>query len=353
LLVRADGKGVFVPLSVVLLGIGAFVATLALIPLTQRVALLNDVTSLPRSDRLHSRPTPYLGGVAIVLVAAAASPFIGEWQTEAGVIILGALLLGVVGLLDDLHNLQPAPRLIAEVLAALLAASVGAHVEIFGGVIDIVLTVVWFVAVTNAFNLVDNMDGAAGGIASATAVALAITAGLGDQVLVGGLAAVVAGSCVAFLFYNWHPARIFMGDAGALPLGYLLAAIALKLRFPVEHFASVTAIVLFTAPALFDTTLVVISRVARHRPIYIGATDHASHRLLRLGIPTRSVAALITLASAVCAGLGVAVGRGTLPALPTAVPVALVGVLGLVALLRLPAEATATTNPHGTPAHLD
>ncbi len=341
------------PASVVVLGIGAFVATLALIPLTQRVAILNDVTATPRVDRLHTQPTPYLGGVAIVLVAAAASPFVGEWQTEAAVIIGGALLLGVVGLLDDLRNLPPAPRLIAEVSAALFAASVGAHVEIFGGVIDLVLTVVWFVGVTNAFNLVDNMDGAAGGIASATAVALAVTAGLGGQILVGGLAAVVAGSCLAFLIYNWHPARIFMGDAGALPLGYLLAAIALKLRFPVEHFASVTAIVLFTAPALFDTTLVVISRVARHRPIYIGATDHASHRLLRLGIPTRTVASIIMLASAVCAGLGVAVGRGTIPALPTAIPVAIIGVVGLVVLLRLPAVAPAPMSTHGTPAHFD
>lgn len=341
------------PLSVVVLGIGAFVATLVVIPLAQRVAVLKNLTAAPRADRLHSEPTPYLGGVAIVLVAAAASPFVGEWQTEAAVIIGGALLLGVVGLLDDLHNLRPAPRLIAEVAAALLAASVGAHVEIFGGAADIALTVVWFVGVTNAFNLVDNMDGAAGGIASATAVALAVTAGLGGQVLVGGLAAVVAGSCLAFLIYNWHPARIFMGDAGALPLGYLLAAIALKLRFPVEHFASITAIVLFTAPALFDTTLVVISRLAQHRPIYIGGTDHTSHRLLRLGVKPRVVATLITLVSAATAGLGVAVGRGRLPAFGVATPMALIAVCGLAALLRLPASAPEPTTLYGAPARLD
>jgi UDP-GlcNAc:undecaprenyl-phosphate GlcNAc-1-phosphate transferase len=226
-------------------------------------------------------------------------------------------------------------------------------VEIFGGAVDIVLTVIWFVGVTNAFNLVDNMDGAAGGIASATAVALMITAGLGGQILVGGMAAVVAGTCVAFLIYNWYPARIFMGDAGALPLGYLLAAIALKLRFPVAHFASVTAIVLFTAPALFDTALVVISRTARRVPVYNGGTDHTSHRLLRLGMPTRVVATVITLVSAACAGLGVLVGRGTLPALPVAVPLAVIATVGLAALLRLPATADALTTTHGAAAHLD
>ena len=336
-----------------MLGIGAFVATLVVIPLAQRVAILNNVTSMPRADRLHDRPTPYLGGVPIVLVAAAASPFIGEWQLEAAVIVGAALLLGIVGLLDDIHNLQPAPRLAAEVAAALAAVASGAHVQIFGGVVDVILTVVWFVGVTNAFNLVDNMDGAAGGIASATAVALVVTAALNHQVLVVGLAAVVAGCCLAFLIYNWHPARIFMGDAGALPLGYLLAAIALKLRFPVEHFASVTAVVLFTAPALFDTTLVVISRVARHHPIYIGGTDHTSHRLLRLGLSTRRVASLITLSAGACAGLGVAVGRGALDPLPVMIPLALVAASGLVALLRLPAEASVSTHAYGTTAQRD
>ncbi len=340
-------------MSVVVLGIGTFVATLVVIPLAQRVAVLNDVTSVPSPDRLHTSPTPYLGGVPIVLVAAAASPFVGQWQTEAAVSVGGALLLGGGGLLDDIRQLRPAPRIVAEVAAALLAVAFGAHVEIFGGAVDVVLTVVWFVGVTNAFNLIDNMDGAAGGIASATAVSLTVSATLGGQVLVGGLAAVVAGSCVAFLIYNWHPARIFMGDAGALPLGYLLAAIGLKLRFPVEHTASVTAIVLFTAPALFDMTLVVISRASQGRPIYVGGTDHASHRLLRLGIPTRVVAALIIAAAAICGALGVAVGRGSLPALPVAVPMALIGVAGLIALLRLPADAPAAIDSNGTPAHSD
>ncbi|MBA2608921.1 MAG: undecaprenyl/decaprenyl-phosphate alpha-N-acetylglucosaminyl 1-phosphate transferase [Actinobacteria bacterium] len=333
------------PLSAIILGIGSFAATLALVPLVQRVAVLHDVTAAPRADRLHTNPTPYLGGVAIVLVAAAASPFIGQWETEAAVIVAGAVLLGVVGLLDDLFTLPPAPRLAAEIFAALLAAAVGARVQIFGGPTDIALTVGWLVVVTNAFNLVDNMDGAAGGIASASAVALAVTAGLNGQVLVGGLAAVVAGSCVAFTLYNWHPARIFMGDAGSLPLGYLLAAMALKLRFPVPHASSITAIVLFTAPALFDTTLVVISRIERHQPVYLGGTDHTSHRLLRLGWSTHVVAALITAAAAICAGLGVIVGRGIVPALPVAIPTGVLGVTALVALLRLPAEVAEKTRP--------
>jgi UDP-GlcNAc:undecaprenyl-phosphate GlcNAc-1-phosphate transferase len=326
------------PTTVLILGLGAFAGALALVPLVKRVAIRNDVTSAPRPDRLHSTPTPYLGGVAIVLAAALVSPFVGEWNAEAGVIVLGALLLGVVGLIDDVRGLRPAPRLIAEVVAALLAANAGVHVNIFGGGADIVVTVIWFVAVTNAFNLVDNMDGAAGAIAAATAIALTVSAGLQHQVVVADLAAVVAGACLAFLVYNWYPARIFMGDAGTLPLGYLLAAIALKLRFPVEHMASVTATVLFIAPAMFDTALVVISRIWHHRPVYVGGTDHTSHRLLRLGWTTRVVASLLTAVTALCGVLAIGVGRGTLPAAPVAVPMAVASVIALTALLRLPAS---------------
>ena len=338
-------------MSVVILGIGSFVATLALVPIVQRVAVDLNVTAAPRHDRLHTSPTPYLGGVAIILVAAAATPFVERWRTEAAVIIGGALLLGLVGLLDDMRFLRPWPRLAAEAFAALAAAATGARVQIFGGPVDWLLTIVWLVGVTNAFNFVDNMDGAAGGIATTTAVALAVTAGLGGQVLVGGLAAVVAGSCLAFLTYNWHPARIFMGDAGALPLGYLLAVIALKLRFPVPHVASITAIVLFAAPALFDTSLVVISRASRHVPVYLGNTDHTSHRLLRLGLSTRLVATIIIGVSAACATLGVIVGRGVLPAPPVAFPVGILGVAALVLALRLPAVAATEIGNDSAPQH--
>ncbi|MEY2468579.1 MAG: UDP-GlcNAc:undecaprenyl-phosphate/decaprenyl-phosphate GlcNAc-phosphate transferase [Actinomycetota bacterium] len=338
--------------SDLILGFGSFAATLALVPLVRRVAEDFNVTAQPRDDRLHTNPTPYLGGVAIILVAAAATPFVERWRGEAAVIIGGAVLLAIVGLLDDIRNLRPASRLAAETCAALAAATTGARVEIFGGPLDWVLTVVWLVGVTNAFNLVDNLDGAAGGIAASTAVGLAVTAGLGGQVLVGGLAAVVAGTCLAFLVYNWPPARIFMGDAGTLPLGYLLAVIALKLRFPVPHVASITAIVLFAAPALFDTTVVVISRAARHVPVYLGNTDHTSHRLLRLGLSTGAVATIITLVSAACATLGVVVGRGVVSAPPVAFPVGVIGVVLLIAILRLPATAnTEIGNAAATERH--
>lgn len=335
---------------VLLLGLASFVGTLMVTPLVQRVAISSGLTAAPRDDRLHTRPTPYLGGVAILLIACLSTPFVGKWEAEGAVIMAGALVLGLVGLLDDMRNLRPAPRLLAEVGAAGLAAAAGAKVNLFGDPLDFVVTIAWLVVVTNAFNLVDNMDGAATGIATVTATALMIAAGLAGQVLVGGLAAVVAGSCLAFLVFNWHPARIFLGDAGALPVGYLLAVIALKLRFPVPHPASVAAVVLLTAPALFDTALVVISRVQRKVPIYIGGTDHTSHRLLRLGLSTRAVAGSIAIVTALCVSLGLAVGRGVLEPAPVVVPLTVLGIGLLLALLRLPADASTMIEPRDTTA---
>jgi hypothetical protein len=164
-------------------------------------------------------------------------------------------------------------------------------------------------------------------------VALAVAAVLGGQVLVGGMAAIVAGSCLGFLLYNWYPARIFMGDAGSLFVGFLLAALALKLRFPVGHLAGAAAVGLLAGLALFDTALVVISRVWHRRPIYLGGTDHTSHRLMRLGMSTPAVGVLLMVVTGLCGAIGVAVGRG-------------VGVAVLEAVQRTRTLVNRPTNPN-------
>jgi UDP-GlcNAc:undecaprenyl-phosphate GlcNAc-1-phosphate transferase len=318
------------------LAMGSFAAVLLLIPPLRRVAIARGITDVPGPRKLHARPTPYLGGVALTLTALVASAFLQGWSAEALVILGGAALVSLVGLIDDVRTLAPLLRLAVECAAALMAAAAGARVHLFGGPADWAITVAWLVVITNAFNLLDNMDGAAGAIAAITATALTGMAVLGSQWLVASLAAVVAGSCLGFLQYNWHPARIFMGDAGSLFLGYLLAVIALKLRFPVSHASSILAVILFTGPALFDTTLVVIARVREGRPIYLGSTDHVAHRLLQRGMNPRQVASLLALVCGGCSVLGGLVGRGVIPPSPVillAVPSTL---LTLTGLLRLP-----------------
>jgi UDP-GlcNAc:undecaprenyl-phosphate GlcNAc-1-phosphate transferase len=325
--------------ATILIGLCAFVLAVALVPVVRSVAVGYGVTDQPNPQKLHQLPVPYLGGVAIALTALLVSAFMRGWKAEATVILLGAALVAAVGLVDDLRNLTMAPRLATEVVAALLAASTGARVHIFGNELDWVVTVVWLVVVTNSFNLLDNMDGAAGTVASTTAVGLAIAAGIQGQWLVGGLAAVVAGSCMGFLIHNWHPAKIFMGDAGSLFVGYLLAAIALKLRFPTNQISGVAAVVLFTLPALFDTTVVVIARFRSGRPILQGGTDHTAHRLLRRGLSTHRVAVLLGLTCCVTSALGIAVGQGALAPVSAVPPVLAIAAGGLYFFLGRPEPA--------------
>lgn len=321
------------------IGMGSLLTVALLVPVVRSVALAYGITDKPASNKLHENPTPYLGGVAIATTALGASAFVPGWEGDAAVILLGAVLVGAVGLVDDVKPLVPSARLAAETLAALLAASAGARVQLLGGPVDWILTVVFLVVITNSFNLLDNMDGAAGVIATVSAVCLAIAAGYEGQWLVGGLAALTAGSCLGFLLHNWYPARIFLGDAGSLFLGYLLAVVALKLRFPVDHVASGAAVLLVTGPALFDTTLVVISRTRAGRPIYLGGTDHTSHRLLRLGLPVPVVAIVLAAGAGILGLLGIAVGRGVMSPWQVLVPTLTVAAGLLVSLLRVPVQS--------------
>ena len=320
----------------------AALTTAALVPVARKLAYRFRIIDHPRPGKAHSVVTPYLGGLAIAPIAVLASLFLPQWKAEAVVIVCAAMIVAAVGLVDDIRSLSPLPRLVVEVVAASAVYAVGARVQLFGGPADYLLTVGWLVVLTNSFNLLDNMDGCAGLIAVVMASGLAIAAGLEDQVLVGGLAAVVAGACLGFLPANWHPASIFMGDTGSLFLGFILGTISLKLRFPVGHGESISALLLLSGPVLFDTTLVVLSRVRAHRPIYIGGTDHTSHRLLRLGVPVPAVAALLATSVAMSVGLGVAVGSGALPAAPVLGGMLMLAAALLTLLLRVPVAEDST-----------
>jgi UDP-GlcNAc:undecaprenyl-phosphate/decaprenyl-phosphate GlcNAc-1-phosphate transferase len=326
------------------LGIGSLLSVAALTPVVRRIALRYDITDRPGNGKMHSAVTPYLGGVAIVLTAVGASIFLPRWSAQGVGILIGAVVVGLVGLVDDIRMLGPGPRLALEAAAASTAFIAGVRVHLVNDPVDWVLTVVWLVVLTNAFNLLDNMDGAAGVIASVTAIGLAVTAGVAGQFLVGGLAAIVAGCCIGFLLYNWHPARIFMGDAGSLFLGFVLAALALELRSPAGHRAGLVAVVLLAGPALFDTTLVVLSRVRAGRSILVGGTDHTSHRLARLGLPTTVVVVILAAATAVSTGLGAAVSRGAVAPWLVA-PLALAACAAIALLLRENPSAASTYGP--------
>lgn len=333
---------------ILVVGATAFILALIGVPVVRGIALRTGVLDKPQQGKMHTSATPYFGGLAIGMAALVVPSIFQDWSRQAAYIGIAAIMVSTCGLIDDLRNLHPYVRLGVEAMAAGLAVHAGARVDLFGNWLDVVLTIGWLVVITNSFNLLDNMDGAAGSIATATAVALAIAAVLEEQVLVGALAAAVAGACIGFLVYNWHPASIFMGDAGSLLLGFLLAVISLKLRWNSGYGASLTALVLIVFPALFDTTLVVISRVRAGRSIMVGGADHTSHRLHRLGVPIRWVAVSLGFFATTCATLGVLVGRGVIHPLAATLPLVAAAGVFFVVLSRMPVyDARAGKVMHG------
>lgn len=283
--------------------IAVFVAALifALIgtPAVRRLALRLGLIAMPRADRAHTEPTAKMGGVAICLGASLAlivggvmtAWFLQSWGNldELAAILAGALLMGVVGLWDDRVRLKPLPKLLLQVAAAMLPILAGVRIQLsfLPEFLNLVATLGWILFVTNAINLSDNMDGVAAGISTVTSAFFTLIAAMNGQYLVSALAAATMGASLGFLKYNLPLPRasIFMGDAGAYFLGYMLAILGIKLRFPanVQFVTWMVPVLVLGVPA-FDVTMVFISRLRRRISPLRGGIDHSSHRLARLGL---------------------------------------------------------------------
>ena len=252
-------------------------------PVMRLVALRFGVIDQPAARKIHANPVPLLGGAAIYLAFIVVLLLFGDrrYIHEVVGIFIGATLVSLMGVVDDRWGLGSYVKLIGQLLAACILVYSGVQVSIWGNWLDIVVTIGWVVGITNAMNLLDNMDGLSGGLAMIAAVFFTLLASLSDQYLVGALAAALAGACAGFLVYNWNPAHIFMGDTGSLFLGFLLAAVGIKLRFPSNSDTITWMIpVLVLAVPVFDTTLVFISRLRRGKnPLTTPGKDHISHRL--------------------------------------------------------------------------
>ena len=254
-------------------------------PLVRYAALKLGILDNPSARKIHSAPVPLMGGAAIYLAFIAALALWGErsYVNEVVGIFVGATLVSIIGALDDSRGMGSYLKLLFQLAAAFILILSGVQVRLFHGVFDIALTLLWVVGITNAFNLLDNMDGLSSGVATIAAAFFTLLAAMSDQYLVGTLAAALFGACIGFLVYNWNPAQVFMGDTGSLFLGFLLAAVGIKLRFPANS-ASITWMIpiLVLALPVFDTTLVFFSRLRRGKnPLTTAGKDHVSHRLAR------------------------------------------------------------------------
>jgi UDP-GlcNAc:undecaprenyl-phosphate/decaprenyl-phosphate GlcNAc-1-phosphate transferase len=297
----------------------AFVASLGLTlvftPVLLRFASRRQIVDLPGGHKSHSSPVPYLGGIGIVLafsVAVMAAALIAPLGGAGDLAwILGlAVLLSLMGLIDDLRGLSRLLRLFVEIGAGVGVWWIGGGVSLFAAEpANLAITVLWVVGITNAFNLLDNMDGLSGGVAAIGAFFFFLLAALNGQFLVATLAIALAGCAVGFLKHNFHPAKIYMGDAGSLFLGFLLAVLGMRLRFDAPTQVTFMVPILVLGVAMFDTTLVVITRLLHGRHPMEGGRDHTSHRLVFVGIPVPAAVSLIYMAGISLGWLAVVMSR--------------------------------------------
>lgn len=318
--------------------LGATLLSLALVPIVRDYAQRREINDNPGGHKSHTTPVPYLGGVAMV-IAFSIAMFLGVFLRRSAVIegrqinltignlfaqgdgllrelmvVLSlAITFSVMGLIDDLRGLSPSLRFIVGLGLASALIAYGVRVDSpLPWQLDFVISVVWVLGITNAFNLLDNIDGLAAGVAAVASAAFFCIAIINDQQYSALLAIGLAGAMLGFLRSNFHPATIYMGDAGSLFIGFMMAYLGLKMRTTVSEIPQLFAPVVVLGVAVLDTLMVVVSRLRRGVSPFTGGQDHLSHRLRRLGLSVRrSVTTLLIAAIA----MGVlAIGLSEAPA---------------------------------------
>src|SRR5467141_1557926 len=300
-----------------------FIALFASLMLTvpvRELALRVGMVDLPGPRKVHLQPIPLLGGLAMYagVVLGVLWLFNGPARAQIAGILSGATLIAAVGILDDRGLLHHQVKLFVGMpLAAGILLLSGIRAQVFstvtggrsGDLLDITLTVVWVVGITASFSILDHMDGLCAGIAAMASAFFALLAYLNGHILITVLAAAVLGAAAGFLRWNFKPAKIFMGDGGAMFLGYLMATLALKLRLEnASHLSAWLAPVLILGVTIFDTTLVTISRSRRGLlPFATPGKDHAAHRLSNLGLGHRGAVLTLYLLGAIGGGAAVLV----------------------------------------------
>jgi UDP-GlcNAc:undecaprenyl-phosphate GlcNAc-1-phosphate transferase len=312
----------------VILGVAAFALTGLLTWPVRALAIRLGAMDVPNMARkTQAEPVPYLGGVAIALgitITTLAAVYVGgnknaenasQLKDLALTVLLPALLLGAMGLIDDLRSLSPWPRLIAQSLVgtvvALVIVNSGTTGTPFGtSSINTAVSIFWIVGICNSINFFDNLDGAASGAVAIAALGVFFIAFDRGQELVSALSIVTAGATFGFLMWNKSPAKIYMGDAGALFLGIIISVATIRLNPGIQPtWKSLTIPAILLAIPLLDTCVAVFSRLARGVSPLTGGKDHLSHRLVRAGLTRPMAAIALWAASGVCALVAIGIYR--------------------------------------------
>ncbi len=266
--------------------------TLVITPIAIRVAVRFKLIDYPNSSahKIHQQPVPKAGGIAIGLGLFSLSLLMGNMQsTVIRAILTASTIIFIFGLWDDARRLSPAWKLVGQILGTTILILQGVHIRMLGSTMipNIALTFIWVIGITNAFNLVDSMDGLAVGLAAiASAFFMLVTIDAGQAPL-SILSAMLLGCCIGMLYYNTLPAQTFLGDSGAQFLGFILAAQAIAYTPPgLPQPSSWFVPILLLSVPIFDTSLVVISRLSQKKAVYQAGLDHTYHCLVKLGMPS-------------------------------------------------------------------
>ena len=327
----------------------ALVGSVAVMPVAVALGPRLGLSVPPRLFGRADRPVSYLGGAALALTICSVIPAAVGLSRGSAALVVGALAALTLGIVDDraAGDVAPSVRLTVEGLVAAAVWVAGFRPEISGvPPVDLALTVFVLVASANAFNLLDNMDGVAGATAAVTAGGIVGIALLAGQPKLAGLGAAACGASLGFLRKNLRSRTVFLGNGGALFLGFLLGGGALMLQLPLHRgWGLVAAVTVLAVPAT-DTLVVIVSRLVAHRALLEGGTDHVSHRLVRLGFTPRLAAA----AHACAAGASSAAVAGAMVTGLTPILVAPLGLLALAALVLLRIPAYEAMEPRDAPA---
>ncbi len=290
----------------------AFSTSALLTPLVMKVAMSTGQVALPRNDRWHTRPTALLGGIAIFLAFVASVPFFCPMDKGLLLLCAGGGATFLLGLYDDLKELPPQTKFVGQLIIATFSVGFGLQFPLGNPVAEVLISLFWIVGITNALNILDNMDGLSSGIATVASLSIYLFGRLFSAPEVELPALILAGSCLGFWIYNFNPARIFMGDCGSMFLGYTLAGLSIlgaragesalvATGAGISNFVLLLAIpVAVLIVPIFDTVLVTFARVGNGRSPFRGGRDHTSHRLVLMGYSeVKTVLTLMAIAGAI------------------------------------------------------
>lgn len=318
----------------------AAAVALATTPLVKMLAGKVGAVDIPKDNRrMHDHPIPRLGGLAIFLGFLIAVLLLIPLDTPKKGMLLGAVIIVILGVFDDIHALPALPKFIVQIIAALIAALAGNRIEVLSnpnifsdnptwvlGWLSIPVTVIWIVAITNAVNLIDGLDGLACGVSTISSVIMLVIALMVSELDVAMMMGALAGACIGFLPYNFNPAKIFMGDTGATFLGYIMATVSVQGMFKMYNLISFVAPFLMLGLPIFDVCFAVIRRVSKGQSPMKPDRSHVHHRLIDMGLSQKQTVGVLYVISAIL-GLSAVVltASGALKAIVFLLAMAVVG----------------------------